>query len=88
VGQITALAGCDRLTIAPNLLEELAADESALPRLLSPENATGMPAVEMGEATFRWEMNEDAMATEKVAEGIRNFHADTEKLYKLIAGRM
>lgn len=82
--QIAALAGCDRLTIAPALLEELAGDSRALPRKLSPENATGMAAMEMAESTFRWEMNEDAMATEKLAEGIRNFHADTEKLYRLI----
>ncbi|MCT8158757.1 transaldolase [Pseudoruegeria sp. SHC-113] len=83
-GQIEALAGCDRLTISPNLLQELAADEGALPRKLDPANATGVAEIPMTEADFRWAMNEDPMATEKLAEGIRNFNKDTEKLYGLI----
>ena len=87
-GQIAALAGCDRLTISPNLLEELAADDSPLERKLSPDMATGMAKVDMDEAEFRWQMNEDAMATEKLAEGIRNFHADTLKLYRMIEDAM
>ncbi len=87
-GQIEALAGCDRLTIAPALMEALAADEGALPRRLSPEGATGAGRIVMDEAEFRWQMNEDAMATEKLAEGIRNFQADTLKLHRMIAERL
>ena len=87
-GQIAALAGCDRLTIAPNLLAELDADPGDLPRRLSPEAATGLPPIPMSEQDFRWAMNEDAMATEKLAEGIRNFHADTQKLYRLVQERL
>ena len=87
-GQIAALAGCDRLTIAPNLLEELAADTADLPRMLSPDRSRGVAPLAMGEEAFRWAMNEDAMATEKLAEGIRNFHADTRKLQDLIAARL
>lgn len=87
-GQIKALAGCDRLTISPALLEELHEDEGALKRKLSPDNASGVAKVEMDEAQFRWELNADAMATEKLAEGIRNFDADHKKLLKLISDRM
>ncbi len=87
-GQIKALAGCDRLTIAPQLLNELAADNVELPRLLSEDKVSGVAKVEMDEARFRWELNADAMATEKLAEGIRNFDADHQKLLKMIAERM
>ncbi|WP_299815653.1 transaldolase [uncultured Roseibium sp.] len=87
-GQIKALAGCDNLTIAPKLLTELENDTSELKRVLSPENATGVAAVEMGEAEFRWQMNADAMATEKLAEGIRNFDKDHKTLINLVAERM
>ena len=83
-GQIEALAGCDRLTISPNLLTELAADQGALPRRLSPDAASGAAPIAMPEGEYRWAMNDDAMATEKLSEGIRNFHADTLKLYALI----
>lgn len=86
--QIKALAGCDRLTIAPKLLDEMGRDPSPLTRVLSPEKATGLARVSMDEKTFRWEMNADAMATEKLAEGIRNFDADHKKLIALIAARM
>ena len=86
--QIKALAGCDNLTIAPKLLDELAQDMSDLPRVLSPDNASGTAPITMNEATFRWSMNEDAMATEKLAEGIRNFHADHAKLIGIVAARM
>jgi len=87
-GEIQALAGCDRLTISPALLEELAADEAPLPRMLSPlkaksEDGKASPA----ESTFRYELNADAMATEKLAEGIRNFVADQIKLEQLISDR-
>ncbi len=87
-GQIKALAGCDRLTIAPALLQELDADTAALPRALSPAGATGMASIPMGEAAFRWAMNADAMATEKLAEGLRNFDVDHQKLLAMIAGRL
>ena len=86
--QIKALAGCDNLTIAPSLLDEMGKDPSTLTRVLSPEGASGVAPVKMTEALFRWEMNADAMATEKLAEGIRNFDADHKKLIRLIAARM
>ena len=82
VGQITALAGCDLLTISPDLLAQLAASDAALPKALDAEAAKAMeiPFVQYDEAGFRFAMNEDAMATEKLAEGIRAFVADTIKL--------
>jgi transaldolase len=86
--QIKALAGCDNLTIAPSLLDEMGKDGSDLPRVLSPDQASGMAPIQMDEASFRWEMNADAMTTEKLAEGIRNFDADHRKLIGLIAARM
>ncbi|AKP00102.1 transaldolase [Marinovum algicola] len=88
VGQIKALAGCDNLTIAPALLDELDRDEAELPRILSPDNASGLAPVTMDEATFRWELNADAMATEKLAEGIRKFDVDHKKLIKLVSERL
>jgi transaldolase len=86
VGQITALAGCDLLTIAPELLAQLAATEAPLQRALDAEAARTMdlPAVQYDEAGFRYALNEDAMATEKLAEGIRAFAADAVKLEQLI----
>jgi transaldolase len=88
MGEILALAGCDRLTIAPALLEELEAGQGPLVRrLVDPANPGPHPA-RMTEAEFRWEMNEDAMATEKLAEGIRGFTADQIKLEKVLAGRL
>ena len=84
-GEIEALAGCDRLTISPALLEELAGDKGELPRRLSPDNAAGGgDRVDLGESDFRYALNGDAMATEKLAEGIRNFVADQLKLEKLL----
>jgi transaldolase len=85
-GQILALAGCDLLTIAPDLLEKLAKTEAAVPRKLSPETAarSDMPKVKLDETAFRWLLNEDAMATDKLAEGIRRFDTDARKLEKLI----
>lgn len=82
VGQITALAGCDLLTISPDLLAQLAASDAALPKALNAEAARAMdiPFVQYDEAGFRFALNEDAMATEKLAEGIRAFVADTIKL--------
>lgn len=87
-GQIKALAGCDRLTIAPKLLDALAAETGPLARALSPEKASGMAKVTMDEAAFRWAMNEDEMATVKLSDGIRAFNADHQKLLKLIAEKL
>ena len=85
-GQILALAGCDLLTIAPDLLEKLSKAEGAIPRMLSPEKAKAQPVekVNWDEKAFRWEHNQDAMATDKLAEGIRRFDADARKLEKLL----
>ena len=84
--QILALAGCDLLTIAPELLDKLAKAEGAVERRLSPYQARQMeiPRVDLDEEKFRWMHNDDAMATEKLAEGIRKFDADARKLEKLI----
>ena len=86
VGQITALAGCDLLTISPELLAALQASEAPLARALDADRARSMdlPAVHHDETQFRWAMNEDAMATEKLAEGIRAFAVDAAKLDHLI----
>ncbi len=86
IGQITALAGCDLLTISPELLAQLAATEAPLQPALNAEAARAMdlPAVGYDEATFRLALNEDAMATEKLAEGIRAFCADAVKLEALM----
>ncbi|MEJ2385516.1 MAG: transaldolase [Xanthomonadales bacterium] len=82
--QIEALAGCDRLTISPGLMEQLNEDEDPLPRQLSPDAVNSDDAkAPPGEAEFRYELNDDAMAVEKLAEGIRNFVADQVKLEKL-----
>lgn len=88
VGEIESLAGCDRLTIGPNFLEELQNDQGDLKSKLS--ESMSFPAelekIDLDEKTFRWMMNEDAMATEKLAEGIRNFSADLRKLEAYLAG--
>jgi len=88
--QIIELAGCDLLTIGTGLLEDLQNSEEPITRKLDPETAaqSGIEAVDMNENTFRFMMNEDAMATEKTAEGIRNFSADIVKMEKLIEGKM
>ena len=85
-GEIEALAGCDYLTIGPNYLEELREDEGKLELKLSAEN-TGEPQekLALSEQDFRWMMNQDAMATEKLAQGIRGFAVDQEKLVSLIS---
>src|SRR5690606_9301179 len=85
-GQVTALAGCDLLTIAPDLLDKLSRAEGEIPLRLSPEKARQekLEKLRLDEKTFRWMHNEDAMATEKLAEGIRRFDADARKLEKLI----
>lgn len=85
-GEILELAGCDLLTISPNLLAELAASTEPVARKLDPRKAAGanLSRVSFDEKTFRFALNEDAMATEKTAEGIRTFSADIVKLEKLI----
>lgn len=85
IGEIEALAGCDRLTISPQLLEELAADHSALPRRLdAAQPGPTVPRLVLDESRFRWGLNEDAMTTEKLAEGIRKFAADQVALEQLL----
>ena len=83
-----ALAGCDRLTISPNLLDELAADDSPVIRHLSYAGTRQPRPDPLSEARFRWDLNEDAMATEKLAEGIRNFTVDQIKLEKVLLERL
>jgi transaldolase len=87
-GEIEALAGCDRLTISPALLDELDAASGDLPRLLSPSKTTPDPLVSLDEKAFRWAMNEDAMATEKLAEGIRAFAKDLGTLRGMVAKKL
>jgi len=85
--QILDLAGCDLLTISPDLLQQLAVAEGDVPRQLTEVAAVAsdLQRVDMDEEVFRWMHNEDAMATEKLAEGIRLFHADAQKLVAMIA---
>lgn len=86
-GEITELAGCDLLTIAPSLLGELQASNEPLVRKLDPAaaQAADLKKVSFDEKSFRFAFNEDAMATEKTAEGIRLFSADIVKLEQLVA---
>lgn len=86
LGEILELAGCDLLTIAPKLLEELKNLEGPVERKLNPEKSHSMNIAKrhMDEKTFRWELNENAMATEKLSEGIRNFTKDLLKLEEMI----
>ena len=86
VGQITALAGCDLLTISPELLAALAASNAPVPRALDVDaaKALALPAVNFDEAGFRYALNHDAMATDKLAEGIRAFALDAVKLEQLM----
>jgi len=86
IGQIEQLAGCDRLTISPELLQKLSDDQGELERKLQP-GAAGEPRLELNESRFRWAFNEDAMATEKLAEGIRLFARDQEKLEALLSAK-
>ncbi len=90
IGEITELAGCDLLTISPSLLKELEATQATLVQKLSLEKAkeSTIEKIEMNEKTFRWMMNEDAMATEKLAEGIRNFTKDLIKLEQYISTKL
>jgi transaldolase len=85
-GEITELAGCDLLTISPSLLGELAASSDPLPQKLNAESAKSLKIERLNfdEKAFRWALNEDPMATEKTAEGIRKFGEDIVKLEKLV----
>lgn len=86
ISEIQELAGCDRLTIAPALMQELEENSSALVTKLSADNATSSQGkLSLNEAEFRWMMNEDPMATEKLAQGIRSFAADQVKLERILA---
>lgn len=90
VGEIQELAGCDLLTISPQLLGELKGSTAPLPRKLTPEfaKASQIEKLVLDEKKFRWLLNENPMATEKTAEGIRQFHADAVKLGKFIAAKL
>jgi len=85
-GEIEALAGCDKLTISPDLLAQLAADEGELPQRLNATQAKSADErIHVTESGFRWAMNEDAMATEKLADGVRRFAADQRLLEQQLA---
>jgi len=90
VGQIRELAGCDCLTISPELMQELAKSTERVERKLDPEKAKSakIDKLELDEKKFRWSLNENAMATEKTAEGIRKFAADVVKLEKFVASKL
>lgn len=89
-GEILELAGCDLLTISPQLLGELQDCQDAVARKLSPDAARAMPSerIDLDERKFRWLLNENAMATEKTAEGIRLFNADALKLGQFVSARL
>lgn len=88
--EITELTGCDRLTISPALLDKLAASNDKISAKLDATKAIDMdiPKIDMSEKSFRWMLNEDAMATEKLAQGIRGFTADIIKLENIIKSKM
>jgi transaldolase len=88
--QILQLAGCDRLTISPELLDQLSESQVKVTKYLDADAAASMDIakIDMDERAFRWMMNEDQMATEKLSEGIRNFSKDIVKLEDIIKGKM
>ena len=90
VGQIRELAGCDALTISPELMKELAESQEPLERKLDPEKAKAakIDKLKLDEKKFRWLLNENAMAYEKTGEGIRKFAADVVKLEKFVASKI
>ena len=90
VGQIIELAGCDALTISPELMKELSESFEPVERKLTPEKAKAakIDKLDLDEKKFRWLLNENAMATEKTAEGIRKFAADVVKLEKFVASKL
>jgi transaldolase len=88
-GEIEALAGCDRLTISPQLLEALSKEDGELPRRLDPEHpGLAPPRMAMDEKRFRWMLNEDQMATEKLSDGIRIFNHDLQALRTMVEQRL
>ncbi|HEV8693356.1 MAG TPA: transaldolase [Lysobacter sp.] len=87
-GQVLALAGCDRLTISPELLAALDESDAPVPQALVDGGTRGEAPPALDEAGYRWQHNEDAMATEKLADGIRRFAADQIKLEQLLAQRL
>ena len=89
-GEILQLAGCDRLTISPKLLDQMSASTEPLTKHLDAEAASSMEIakIDIDEQSFRWMMNEDPMATEKLAEGIRNFAIDIVKLEDIVKSKM
>lgn len=90
IGEIIELAGCDLLTISPNLLAELESNNSELPRKLDPDKAkkADIQQIHLDEKSYRWMHNEDAMAVEKLSEGIRKFTEDLIKLEKFISAKL
>lgn len=91
IGEILGLAGCDKLTIAPKLLADLQNATEGFEQKLSAEESkadTSIQKISMDEKTFRWMMNEDQMATEKLSEGIRNFGKDLEQLKKFVRSKV
>ena len=88
VGEITELAGCDRLTIAPALLKELQENSTALVRKLWLQRWSKAKPQPLTEAEFYWQHNSDAMAVEKLAEGIRKFAVDQEKLEAMLSAKL
>lgn len=89
-GEILQLAGCDRLTMAPKLVDELADSTEEVVKMLDEDEARKLdiPEIDMHEELFRWMLNENAMATEKLAEGIRKFAADARELEKVVKEKM
>jgi transaldolase len=89
-GEILELAGCDLLTISPDLLEQLTLSTDLIEAKLTPEKAkaSDLERVTFDEKSFRFEMNEDAMATEKMAEAIRRFTVDTRKLEEVVESKL
>ena len=85
IGQVLALAGCDLLTISPELLDELDGSSGEVPRALDPARVERATRIDLAERVFRWQLNEDAMATDKLSEGIRAFAADALKLEKIVS---
>ncbi len=90
VGQILELAGCDCLTISPELMEELSKSQQPVEQKLTPEKAKAakIEKIDLDEKKFRWMLNDNAMAYEKTGEGIRKFAADVVKLEKFVAGKL
>lgn len=88
VGEIMALAGCDYLTISPKLLGDLEKSDQVVPKKLDAAAAkkVDLEKIDMDEKTFRWMMNEDQMATDKLSDGIRKFAVDGRKLETMLRG--